>query len=44
MPADGDLFSLRLLRDGRQELTSRRIQAVCRLHWLLAAATKAISP
>jgi hypothetical protein len=34
--ADGDLVSLRLLCDRREELTAQRTQAVCRLHRLLA--------
>jgi transposase len=37
--ADGDLVSLRLLCDRREELTSQRTQAVCRLHRLLAELT-----
>lgn len=36
---DGDLVSLRLLCDRREELTSQRTQAVCRLHRLLAELT-----
>jgi transposase len=38
--ADGDLVSLRLLCDRREELTSQRTQAVCRLHRLLAELTQ----
>jgi transposase len=37
--ADGDLVSLRLLCDRREELTALRTQAVCRLHRLLAELT-----
>jgi transposase len=37
--ADGDLVSLRLLCDRREELTSLRTQAACRLHRLLAELT-----
>lgn len=36
---DGTLVSLRLLCDRREELTSQRTQAVCRLHRLLAELT-----
>ena len=39
MPADGDLVSLRLLRDRREELTSQRTEAGCPLHRLLAELT-----
>ncbi len=37
--AEGDLVSMRLLCDRREELTSQRIQAVCRPHRLLAELT-----
>ena len=36
---DGDLVSLRLLCDRREELGAQRTQAVCRLHRLLAELT-----
>ena len=41
LPVAGDdaTVSLRLLCDGREELTAQRIQVVCRLHRLLAELT-----